>query len=179
MKTNYSDKNIVLIGFMGTGKTSTGRIIAKKTKRTFIDTDEFIEAETGISIKEMFAEKGEKYFRKLEEKLVKKISGKKKQVISTGGGIVKNSSNVKRLKKNGILFALKAGEVVILKRVSAQKDKRPLLDYGNRALNLKKLKVLLAKRLPLYTAAADYMLDTTRLTPAKTAQKILCELKRQ
>jgi len=175
----YLKRNIVLIGFMGTGKTSSGRLIALKMKRKFVDTDELIEAEAGLSIKEIFKKRGEKYFRKLEKNIIRRVSNKRTIVISTGGGAVKNILNMKRLKKNGFVIALVSNEKSILKRVESQKDKRPLLKTGSRSESLKNLKALLSVRLPLYEAVADLVLDTSSLTPGQTAKKILCELKKE
>ncbi|MFH1074226.1 MAG: shikimate kinase [Candidatus Firestonebacteria bacterium] len=175
---NILKSNIVLIGFMGTGKTSTGRIIARRMKRKFVDTDELIEEDAGLSIKEIFKKKDEKYFRKIEKKVIKIVSDKKNLVISTGGGIIKYPVNIKRLKKNGVVVALLSDEKVILRRVSTQKDKRPLLNSGNRAQDQKRLRELLQKRLPLYFEAADYVVDASRLAPAQAAKKILCVLKK-
>ena len=178
LKSNSLNKNIVLVGFMGTGKTSSGKLLARKMKRKFIDTDELIEKKAKLSIKDIFAKYGEKYFRKLEKSAIKKAAEKKNVVISTGGGVVKDPLNVKRLKKNGFVIALFSNERVILRRAAAQKDKRPLLDAGSEKESLKRLKALLSIRRPLYKAAADMVLDTSRWTPKQTAKKILCELKK-
>jgi len=176
---SYLKKNIVLIGFMGTGKTSSGKLLARKMKRRFLDTDELIEKKAKLPIKEIFGKYGEKYFRRLEKKAIRISAGKKIVVISTGGGAVKDPLNIKRLRKNGYLIALVSNERAILRRVSTQKDKRPLLDAGSNKESLKNLKSLLNVRLPLYKAAADLVLDTSRWTPKQTAKKILCELKKE
>ena len=171
--------NLVLIGFMGTGKTSAGKVIARKMKREFVDIDEKIEAAAGHSISKIFERKGEKCFRVLESNIIRKISKQNMLVISTGGGAVLNPLNIKRLKKNGIIIAFLSKVMIIFNKISAQKDKRPLLSTAKRTQGPKKMRVLLNKRMPLYTASADYVFDTSNLTPAKTAKEVLSALKRK
>ncbi|MFR7510805.1 MAG: shikimate kinase [Muribaculaceae bacterium] len=101
MKINNKDKNIVLIGFMGSGKTSVGKRLSLVLKREFIDTDDFIEKREGMTINEIFKEKGEEEFRKIERELYKRFSTPKKKIIATGGGVIKNSANIANLKKGG------------------------------------------------------------------------------
>lgn len=119
-------KNIVLTGFMGTGKTVVGRLLARRLKREFIDTDAEIERLTGKTIVQIFARDGVVRFRSEEELLVKKLAGRTGLVISTGGGMVLNPANIKRLKENGVLIALSASPGVIYNRVKNKKN-RPLL----------------------------------------------------
>ena len=101
-------KNIVLIGFMGSGKTTTGKVLKEKTDMTFVDTDELIEAYEGCKISEVFADKGEAYFRRLENETLKNLlSSTDNKVISTGGGIVTNKENIPLLKQLGKVFYLR------------------------------------------------------------------------
>ncbi|NLU09763.1 MAG: shikimate kinase [Tepidanaerobacter acetatoxydans] len=102
MKDNYD--NIVLIGMPGSGKTSIGRILAKKINMCFYDLDEYIERKSGKRITEIFAIYGERHFRTLESRAVKEISSKTNAVISTGGGVVLDSKNMHVLNKRGIIF---------------------------------------------------------------------------
>ena len=96
-------KNIVLIGFMGTGKTSTGRMLAARLGAAFIDMDQRIEEETGMSIPAMFEKKGESFFRSREKQLVRRLSARRNAVISTGGGTVKDPENVAMLHRDGVI----------------------------------------------------------------------------
>ena len=170
-------RNIVLTGFMGTGKTSSGLLLAKKCGLAFVDTDDLVETLAGQSVKEIFEKKGEKYFRRLEKKIIAHVSGLSGLVVAAGGGVVVDPSNMKRLRKTGTVVALVSKAEVIIKRVLKEGDKRPLLNQKTAKEKLKKVKVLLSKRLPLYTVSADYVLDTSCLTPESTAGKVLCLIK--
>ena len=95
-------KNIILIGFMGTGKSTLGRYLAKRMRAKFIDMDIAIENDLGMSVADIFKRYGENYFRQQERELVKRLSAKSGMIIATGGGTVKNPANVADLKKNGV-----------------------------------------------------------------------------
>ena len=148
-------KNIVLIGFMGCGKTEVGKILADKLGYTFIDTDSIIENEMGKSIAEIFHEYGEEHFRGLEARLVKELSGMRRCVISTGGGMVIHRENLLRLKKDGFMIWLKASPETIYGRVKSE-YRRPLLRVEN---PLQEINKLLGIREPLY-AEADITIET-------------------
>jgi len=163
-------KNIVLLGFMGTGKTSAGKILSKKLGFKFIDVDDLIEKKIGKSIGDIFKEDGEKKFRIIEKKVIKDISKLKNVVIATGGGAVLLKENINNLKKNGILISLMSSPESILKRVIKDK-KRPLLNCPNK---LKRIKELLNFRFPYYVNNVDYIIDTSNLNPNEIANKILC-----
>jgi shikimate kinase len=169
------NKNIVLVGFMGTGKTRVGKALSKKLNYEFIDTDEIIERKANMKIKNIFKKFGEKYFRDLESEVAKEVSELKNKVISTGGGIVLREENVKFLRKNGIVVLLKAKPEIILKRVG-KTTKRPLLsqDPQNAILQIKKL---LKYRKPFYENAADIKIDTSNLSVKEVVEKILKKLK--
>ncbi len=163
---------IVLTGFMGTGKTSVGRELSGKLGYEFIDTDVLIEEKEGKTIPQIFKEKGEEYFRELEKTTVAEISKIRNAVIATGGGVIKNSENVKNLAWRGIIVWLKADPEIILKRVMNEGGKRPLLDVEEPLIEINKL---LAERLPLYEQA-DAFVDTNYITPEKTADEIMKKL---
>ncbi len=119
--------NIILTGFMGTGKTTLGRLLAEKIGYEFIDTDTQIERETRKTITELFKTQGEAAFRKLESELVEGLAQKEGLVIATGGGLVLDPSNVAVLSKTGKIICLTASPEEILARVAKQQDVRPLL----------------------------------------------------
>ncbi|HGJ64629.1 TPA: shikimate kinase, partial [bacterium] len=97
-------KNIILVGFMGTGKTSVGLRLAEILRMKFVDTDGLIEVDSGMSISDMFAQMGEEYFREKETMIIESVSKLDNQVIATGGGAVKREININNLKSNGIIF---------------------------------------------------------------------------
>lgn len=168
-------KNVVLIGFMGTGKTSTGKMLAAKLGAAFIDMDQKIEEETGMSIPDMFAQKGEAYFREQEHKLVQRLSVRRNAVISTGGGTVKNPDNVALLKDSGVIVCLSASVDTILERTS-HRGTRPVLDnedHGNRRQAVEKL---MKERRALYKQS-DFTVDTSELSPLQVVDCIVRFLK--
>lgn len=139
--------NIILTGFMGTGKTTLGRHLAKVLNYDFVDTDQQIEAQTGQSIADIFANEGEAAFRQLETRLVKNLATEHELVIATGGGLVLNPLNVILLEKSGLIVCLTAPPEEILARVSRQQHIRPLLQQAD---PLARIKDLLAQRAPAY-----------------------------
>ncbi len=140
-------QNIILTGFMGTGKSTIGRLLAKEIGYTFIDTDHVIEERVGKSIPQIFAEDGEEEFRRLEAELVQELADQQGLVIATGGGLVMNPENVVALEKTGKIFCLTATPEEILERVSRQPGSRPLLSERNPLL---KITQLLSEREPTY-----------------------------
>jgi 3-dehydroquinate synthase len=160
---------IVLTGFMGTGKTSVGRELSGKLGYEFIDTDVLIEEREDMPISMIFKNKGEDYFRRMEQETVAEISQKMNVVIATGGGVIKNKQNVKALADKGIIVWLKADPEIILKRVMAEGGKRPLLEVEEPLAEINKL---LSERLELYRQA-DTSVDTNYITPEETAGEII------
>lgn len=121
-------KNIVLTGFMASGKTTIGKLLAQKLSMNFVDTDELIEKQEGMSINEIFEKFGEEHFRKLEKELAKKLSCEMSgSVIATGGGFVLNKENIDVLKNNSVVFNLKTNPEIIKQRLADAKATRPLL----------------------------------------------------
>lgn len=162
-------KNIVLIGFMGTGKTSIGRILAKRLDRPLIDTDAKIEKDYGKKISEIFAESGEEGFRKIEQNVIEEVSRMEGVIISTGGGSVLRKANVKALRRNGILITLTASPEVILERVSRKKT-RPLLNRPDRDEFVRNL---MEERKPFYNSAANLIIDTSGNALHEVTRKII------
>ncbi|MGX4598833.1 shikimate kinase [Faecalimicrobium sp. JNUCC 81] len=118
---------IILVGFMGSGKTVVGKKLSKKLKLKFVDMDEEIERESNSSIEDIFEESGEEYFREKESNLLKRLLNKENIVISTGGGIIKEKKNCELLKKEKCVIFLDANEQTIINNVSYDLNKRPLL----------------------------------------------------
>ncbi len=163
--------NIVLVGFMGTGKSSAGRILAERLGMVFIDMDDEIVRREGVSIPDIFKDRGEPAFRALERALVVELADKTGYIVSTGGGIVLNPDNIRDFSQTGRVFCLKATPEAILKRVEHDTN-RPLLQGGDR---LAKITELLGKRQALYDAIPD-QIDTDGHKPVDTANAILARL---
>ena len=164
-------KNIAIVGFMGTGKTAVAGLLAQKLGREFVDLDARIEAAEQRRIAAIFSESGEAYFRALEKKLVREISARENQVIACGGGVVIAEENIRNLKKNGVIVCLQARPDVILRR-TRDCGNRPLLNVAD---PLAQIKTLLEKRAALY-ARADFFIDTSDLSKAAVAEKIIALL---
>jgi shikimate kinase len=162
-------KNIVLIGFMGTGKTEIGRLLAQKLALTYIDTDSIIEENEGRSINDIFASSGEESFREMESKVLDSLKDKKNLVISTGGGIVLRPGNVIKMKNLGPLVLLWASPEAIYERIK-DAGARPLLNVADQ---MAKIKVILDFRTPIYKNITDFEVDTTRLSPEVACNKII------
>jgi shikimate kinase len=160
--------SIALIGFMGTGKTVVGKMLADKIGKAFIELDAEIEKTTGKTIADIFREDGEGHFRQLETEAVGRYSGQKNVVIACGGGIVLSSINIFRLKQECVIVCLSAALPDILKRVAG--EKRPLLNVPDRE---KQVTELLESRRPLYEQAADITIDTSGSDAPTVVSKIL------
>tara|TARA_Y100001958_G_scaffold128014_1_gene96124 strand:+ start:454 stop:951 length:498 start_codon:yes stop_codon:yes gene_type:complete len=146
---------IVLIGPMGSGKSSIGKILAKKIDCKFIDTDKLIEIQEGIKIKEIFNIKGESYFRDLETKVLRKTLTVQVAVVATGGGIVQRKKNRLLLENEKNVFFLNSSVKRQFERTK-DSDKRPLLNKGD---NFQTLKELYEKRLLHYETVSRYKIE--------------------
>lgn len=163
--------NIALIGFMGTGKSSVGRLVADTLHFTFLDTDDVIEARAGKRINEIFAQQGEPVFRELECGLVEELARRDRTVIATGGGLPVNSANLASLKTHALVVCLWASPEKILERVGHQTH-RPLL---NTADPLEKIRSLLAAREPFYRQA-DVLVNTEWRSIKDVAHQVIHQL---
>lgn len=166
------NKNIALVGFMGSGKTSAGRKLAELSSKKNFDMDSEIEKSQGKKIKKIFHEKGEEFFRKIEKKELRKISNKKNLVVSCGGGIVLDESNAAILNKKFKTFWLWTSVKETRERTKSDFS-RPLL------LNAKKenaVQKLLDKRLYSYAIASHAIIDTSNKKPSQVAEVILGEI---
>ena len=163
-----NDKNIVLTGFMGSGKTTVGRIIAQRLGRVLVDSDEEIEKACDMTISNIFSIRGEHAFRDIETNTAERLSGMSNLVISTGGGIVIREQNTAYLKRNGVVFCLMAAPQTILLRTAGD-ESRPLLNVDN---PLEVIEKLLGHRRVFYLNA-DVVVDTDEKTPEEVASIII------
>lgn len=160
--------NIYLVGFMGTGKTSTGKELARRLKRQFVDLDNLIELKEKRPIPDIFAKDGEPEFRRLEKEALKDIVLKDEVIVACGGGIVIDRDNIRLMKETGLVICLSASSEVVLNRTSKYSH-RPLLNVPEPK---KQIASLLSQRQPFY-ALADQTIDTSKLSVAQTAEKII------
>lgn len=156
--------NIVLCGFMGSGKTVVGNELSKIMGRKFVDTDELIEKEQGVAVKAIFAAHGEEYFRELEFECCKNVAELKNCVVSTGGGALTFDRNVEILKESGKIVFLDASFDVICDRIG-NSNNRPLFRDRDKA------RELYNERKSKYLSAADYVVDGD-MSARKTAMSI-------
>jgi shikimate kinase len=160
--------NIILIGFMGAGKSAVGHLLATELKMDYLDTDQLIEQTEGRKIAEIFKSDGEEYFRRVETEVLETLQDYDNFVLSTGGGMVLKAENVALLKAIGPVVLLKAGPDIIYERIKQEKH-RPLLEVPDPPAEIKKL---LAYREPFYNSAADHVVETAKLTPEGVAKEI-------
>ena len=165
--------NVVITGFMCTGKTSVGKKLAEKLNFDFLDTDDLIESKVGLKITEIFERYGEPYFRDIETQVVKEVSQKDKIVISTGGGVVLRKENMNNLRKNGVIVNLTAKPETIYERLNKQPGIRPLLNKPN---PLEEIKRLLEFREEYYKNC-DFRIPTDNLSVDEIVEEILNFLK--
>ena len=161
-------RNIVLMGFMGTGKTSVGKTLATTLGLQFVDMDHVIEERAGKPITRIFAEEGEPHFRKLERALAAELSIRDGLVIACGGGVVLNPDNIRDYCRSGLVVCLTASPQSIFER-TAKATHRPLLEQQDR---FQRIVDLLEKRKALY-AAIPHQIDTTELNTHQVADTIL------
>jgi len=155
-------KNVILIGFMGTGKSTIGRLLSKSLGYPLIDTDHHIEAQEGRPITEIFANEGEDHFRDIETQLLRDLQSQQahKHIVSTGGGIILREENRQLLQELGFVVWLVATPENILERTARNRD-RPLLHTEDPAETIRKL---IEYRKPFYAESAHLTLETTGLT---------------
>ena len=162
--------NYTLYGFMGVGKSVVGRALSEITGMTYVDLDEEIVERTGKTIPEIFEEGGEEAFRKIERATTQEIAARDGLVIACGGGTILDADNLSSLKHNSRLVLLTAEPEIILKRIEAEGDVRPLLNGEDK---LQRIKNLLEARNSAYTQVTELILDTSGMTPEQVAEKIL------
>jgi shikimate dehydrogenase len=161
--------NIVLIGMRGSGKTTVGKILARKLGRELVEMDELITRKAGLTVPEIVEKDGWAKFRDIEEEITDEVAERDNIVNASGGGIVTREKNVTKLKKNGVLVWLTASVDTLLERVG-QDTERPLLVGRTRREDIE---ITLAERMPLYQKAADLVVDTENQTPEEAAEAII------
>jgi shikimate kinase len=162
------NRNIVLTGFMGTGKTEVSRELVRLTGYAQVDVDTEIENSAGMTITEIFKRLGEPRFREMETEEIKRASSGKTLIISTGGGAVMKEENMEALRAGGVVVCLEASPETILQR-TGNDSTRPLLQVEE---PLKKIRDLLELRQPYYERA-DIMVDTEGKSPLQVAEEII------
>ena len=163
------EQNIFLIGFMGAGKSTIAKVLQRELGMELVEMDERIVKEQGMSINDIFAQKGEDGFRDIESQLVIDIGKNKNSIVSCGGGVVVRPQNVENMKKSGKIVFLTATPETILKRVKNGKD-RPLL---NGHMNVEYISELMEKRRQMYEDAADVKVATDGKTVGEICTEII------
>lgn len=161
-------RNLALAGFMGTGKSSVGQMVAAQLHFDFVDTDDLVEKQAGKSIPRIFAEDGESAFRELERSVVEELKTRSRTVIATGGGLVVDPANLESLKTHSLVICLWASPETIWTRVRHQSH-RPLLQSPDPEGTIRKL---LAERGPFYRRA-DALVGTDLRSARDVAQHVI------
>jgi shikimate kinase len=165
---NAANRSIVLIGFMGTGKSSVGRRLAEATGWPRYDIDAMIATALGMRISDIFSRLGQERFRAEEAAILEKLDAGEQSIVVTGGGAILRPENVARLRELGTVVCLTADLDTLLERLG-RRPNRPLLQTENPAETVEKL---LEEREPLYQKAADLTIDTTALSHDEVARSI-------
>ncbi|RDU25231.1 shikimate kinase [Anaerosacchariphilus polymeriproducens] len=165
-------KNIILIGFMGTGKTTVSNTLSKLLDLNQIDTDNLIKVKEKLNITQIFQKKGEQYFRDCETKILKELDKSKNFILSCGGGMALKEENRRLMKELGVVVWLSAAPQTILSRVETNME-RPILN-GN--MNLSYIENLIKKREKYYENAADIMITTDGKTVDQICDEIIIKL---
>ena len=161
------DRNIVLVGFMGTGKTAVAKALAPELGMRYVSVDDLIEEREKMTIKDIFDKEGEPYFRKVEKEVVLEVSGMSERVVDPGGGVVLDEENMRNLKNSGIVICLWAEPETIHERTRCHVH-RPLLNVKD---PLGRIKEMMEKRRPFYSRA-DLHVRTDGLDVKQVVEKI-------
>lgn len=167
-------ENIILIGFMGSGKSTVGRMLAQRLRFHFIDTDRLLEERSRMAIKDLFAKHGEVFFRDRETATLESLHGIRRHVLATGGGIVTRPENAPILRSLGWVVQLSADPDELYARV-AKSTNRPLLQTENPR---ERVHEMLALRQPMYDSCADFTVNSTGLARERVVDKIVSEARK-
>lgn len=168
-----NNRNIVLVGYRCSGKTSVGKHLAQEMERKFVDTDAWIEEEARCSIEALICRHGWRSFRSIEKELIQELSRGTELVLATGGGVVTDEENVRILKRTGHIIWLTATAEVLKQRMLKDRREgkfRPSLTGSD---PLEEITSVLSARIPYYEQASDLVVDTTFLDPSQAASLIL------
>lgn len=162
--------NIILTGFMGIGKSTVGKILARQLAYRFVDTDHLIESRAGRSVAAIFETQGEAAFRQMETEVARELGEQQDLVIATGGGMLLNPVNQRLLERGGRIFCLTAGEDEIIKRLSSPRARarRPLLQGRDLQQHVRQL---MQERMPVYRRFSQ--IDTSGIDPKEVADAVL------
>ncbi|MCG8502777.1 MAG: shikimate kinase [Firmicutes bacterium] len=163
--------NIVLTGFMGSGKSTVGRKVARRLNMEFADVDDLIERHEGMKTTDIFSAKGEPYFREIESEAVKSISQREKVVIATGGGAVIRKQNRDYLRSKGVIIHLRADADTLLRNTSKDNN-RPLLQHEDVKNKRSRIVEMLEQR-EQYYKDHDYEIDVSPLSVEQVVEKII------
>jgi shikimate kinase len=161
--------HLILIGFMGAGKTSVGEALALRLGLRFLDTDMKAEERAGMRITEIFKIRGEEHFRELESSVISELAGEEASVVSCGGGAVLEPGNRRALRNSGGIFYLRVSAEEISRRL-ADDEERPLL--AGEAGRRKRVEIMLAEREPVYREMADYVIEAGGREAGEVAEEI-------
>jgi shikimate kinase len=167
-------KNIILVGYMGCGKSTVGKNIARMMEYSFVDTDELIEESEGRTINDIFAKEGEESFRNMETRLLERLiyEDTKRLVVATGGGMPLRKENRELLKKLGEVVYLKTSPEVIYERLQGDTT-RPLLQCDNPK---KKIEDMISLREPIYKESASIVVNVDNLKQLEAAEEIISRM---
>ncbi len=165
-------RNLVLVGFMGSGKSSVGRILSALTGFALVDTDALVVQEAEISIPEIFRRHGEEHFRQIETEVLQSLVGRIGLIVATGGGVAISAKNRDLMRQIGPVVWLDAETEQLHQRV--KNSKRPLLQTADPRQTIEDL---YRAREPLYRESATVRIDSTRMTHRQTAEAVLAALK--
>jgi shikimate kinase len=166
--------NLVLIGYRGTGKSAVAEVLSRRLDRRAVSLDEEIVREAGMPIPEIVERHGWPWFRDLESEIVERFALRDEAILDTGGGVILRPENTEKLRRNGVLFWLKASVDVIVARIQ-ESTQRPPLSEGRSFLE--EVEEVLSERLPLYRAAAHREIDTDPLSASGVADEIIREFR--
>jgi shikimate kinase len=168
-------RNVFLVGMMGAGKTTAGRLMARRLKREFLDTDHEIERRCGVKVPVIFEFEGEAGFRQREAAVIAELTAREDVVLATGGGAVLDEANRRHLAARGTVVYLHAPPPALYERVRQDRN-RPLLATADPQARLQEL---YAVRDPLYREIADIVVDTGRQSVQNLARQLLARLKEE